>query len=92
MTMPRPISRRRYVTGLLAGAALAAPALRTRAADPIQLKFATADTMNDTSYSVAQHFAAEVAQRTGRRRREIYQSALALQKSVKKDGKHGAPR
>ena len=35
---------------------------------------------------------AEVAQRTGRRRREIYQSALALQKSVKKDGKHGAPR
>jgi 16S rRNA (cytidine1402-2'-O)-methyltransferase len=35
---------------------------------------------------------AEVAQLTGRRRREIYQSALALQKSVKKDAKHGAPR
>jgi 16S rRNA (cytidine1402-2'-O)-methyltransferase len=35
---------------------------------------------------------AEVAQLTGRRRREIYQSALALQKSVKKGGKHGAPR
>ena len=35
---------------------------------------------------------AEVAQLTGKRRREIYQSALALQKSVKKDGKHGAPR
>jgi 16S rRNA (cytidine1402-2'-O)-methyltransferase len=35
---------------------------------------------------------AEVAKLTGRRRREIYQSALALQKSVKKDAKHGAPR
>jgi 16S rRNA (cytidine1402-2'-O)-methyltransferase len=35
---------------------------------------------------------AEVAQLTGRRRREIYQSALALQKSVKKDARHGAPR
>ncbi len=35
---------------------------------------------------------AEVAQLTGKRRREIYQSALALQKSVKKDAKHGAPR
>jgi 16S rRNA (cytidine1402-2'-O)-methyltransferase len=35
---------------------------------------------------------AEVAQLTGKRRREIYQSALALQKSVKRDAKHGAPR
>jgi 16S rRNA (cytidine1402-2'-O)-methyltransferase len=35
---------------------------------------------------------AEVAQLTGKRRREIYQSALALQKGVKKDAKHGAPR
>ena len=35
---------------------------------------------------------AEVAQLTGRRRREIYQSALALQKSVKKVAKHGTPR
>ena len=35
---------------------------------------------------------AEVAKLTGRRRREIYQSALALQKSVKKDSKHVAPR
>jgi 16S rRNA (cytidine1402-2'-O)-methyltransferase len=35
---------------------------------------------------------AEVAQLTGRRRREIYQNALTLQKSVKKDAKHGAPR
>jgi 16S rRNA (cytidine1402-2'-O)-methyltransferase len=35
---------------------------------------------------------AEVAQLTGKRRREIYQSALALQKDVKKDAKHGASR
>jgi 16S rRNA (cytidine1402-2'-O)-methyltransferase len=35
---------------------------------------------------------AEVAELTGRRRREIYQSALALQKAAKKDAKHGAPR
>jgi 16S rRNA (cytidine1402-2'-O)-methyltransferase len=35
---------------------------------------------------------AEVAQLTGRRRREIYQNALALQKAAKKDAKHGAPR
>jgi len=35
---------------------------------------------------------AEVAQLTGRRRREIYQSALALQKSLKKVAKHGTPR
>ena len=53
------VSRRR-LTGILAGAALAMPAIRTRAADAIQLKFATADTMQDTSYSVAQHFADEV--------------------------------
>jgi 16S rRNA (cytidine1402-2'-O)-methyltransferase len=35
---------------------------------------------------------AEVVQLTGRRRREIYQSALALQKSVKRVAKHGTPR
>jgi hypothetical protein len=35
---------------------------------------------------------AEVAQLTGKRRREIYQSALTLQKDVKKDAKHGASR
>jgi 16S rRNA (cytidine1402-2'-O)-methyltransferase len=39
---------------------------------------------------------AEVAQLTGRRRREIYQNALALQKGAKKDtgkdAKYGAPR
>ncbi len=35
---------------------------------------------------------AEVAQLTGKRRREIYQSALTLQKATEKDTKHGAPR
>jgi 16S rRNA (cytidine1402-2'-O)-methyltransferase len=34
---------------------------------------------------------AEVVQLTGRRRRDVYQNALALQKSAKKDAKHGAP-
>jgi tripartite ATP-independent transporter DctP family solute receptor len=57
------ISRRR-LTGAVAGLALATPALQSRAADPIQLKFATADTMQDTSYSVSQRFADEIAQRT----------------------------
>jgi TRAP-type transport system periplasmic protein len=59
------MSRRHCMTGTIAAAVLAAPALRTRASDPIQLKFATADTMQDTSYSVAQRFAADIAQRTG---------------------------
>jgi len=58
------ITRRRF-SGAVAGLALAAPALRTRAADPIQLKFATADTMQDTSYSVSQLFADDIAKRTG---------------------------
>src|SRR6516225_10150009 len=35
---------------------------------------------------------AEIAQLTGKRRREVYQSALALQKCDEKDAKHGAPR
>jgi 16S rRNA (cytidine1402-2'-O)-methyltransferase len=35
---------------------------------------------------------AEVAELTGRQRREIYQNALALQKAGKKETKHGAPR
>ena len=34
---------------------------------------------------------AEVAAMTGRRRRDVYQNALALQEGAKKDGKHGAP-
>jgi 16S rRNA (cytidine1402-2'-O)-methyltransferase len=34
---------------------------------------------------------AEVAELTGRRRRDVYQSALAVQKDAKKDAKHGAP-
>jgi TRAP-type transport system periplasmic protein len=57
------LSRRQF-GGILTASALAMPAIRTRAADAIQLKFATADTMQDTSYSVAQHFADEVAHRT----------------------------
>src|SRR5579863_4427702 len=55
---------RRRLGGIVAGTVLAMPAIRTHAADAIQLKFATADTMQDTSYSVAQHFADEVAHRT----------------------------
>jgi 16S rRNA (cytidine1402-2'-O)-methyltransferase len=35
---------------------------------------------------------AEVSQLTGRRRRDIYQTALTLQKASKKETKHGAPR
>jgi 16S rRNA (cytidine1402-2'-O)-methyltransferase len=35
---------------------------------------------------------AEIAQLTRQPRREIYQTALALQKAAKKDAKHGAPR
>ena len=35
---------------------------------------------------------AEVAQITGRRRRELYQCALALNRDTKKDTTHGAPR
>jgi len=56
---------RRRLAGAVAGLALAAPALRTRASDPIQLRFATADTMQDTSYSVSQVFADDIAKRTG---------------------------
>jgi len=56
------LTRRRFIG---AAATLAAPAIRSRAADPIQLKFATADTMQDTSYGVSQRFAADILQRTG---------------------------
>ncbi len=59
------LSRRSCLTGAATGLALAMPALRTHAADPIQLKFATADTMQDTSYSVSQRFADDIAKRTG---------------------------
>lgn len=68
------ILSRRRLTGVLAGAALAMPAIRTRAADAIQLKFATADTMQDTSYSVAQHFADEVKKRTSGKYRHRFSS------------------
>src|SRR5664279_2400226 len=58
------ISRRRFVAGLGAGAALSLNAGRSAAADPITLKFATNDTTADTSYTVAQRFGADIAKRT----------------------------
>ncbi|HVY13992.1 MAG TPA: TRAP transporter substrate-binding protein [Rhodopila sp.] len=56
----QPSVQRRAV---IAGGLLAA-ATRRAIASPIQLKFATADTMNDTSYEVGQRFGAELAKRT----------------------------
>src|ERR1700719_1269232 len=58
------ITRRRFVAGLSAGAALGMHAGRASAADPITLKFATNDTTQDASYIVAQLFGADVAKRT----------------------------
>jgi TRAP-type transport system periplasmic protein len=59
------LPRRRFLAGLGAGAALAAGASRpAAAADPITLKFATNDTTQDVSYTIAQRFGAEVARRT----------------------------
>lgn len=57
-------SRRRFVAGIGAGAALGVPALKSAAAEPITLKFATNDTSADTSFSVAQRFGADIAKRT----------------------------
>ncbi len=59
------ISRRVALTGIAATAMLAPHVRRAGAADPIQLKLATNDTANDTSYLVAQRFAAEVKEKTG---------------------------
>jgi len=61
-TNRQSITRRTAIGGATAGV-LAATARRARAV-PIQLKLATADTMNDTSYEVGQRFGAEVAART----------------------------
>src|ERR1700676_768732 len=58
------ITRRRFVAGLSAGAALGMRAGAATAADPITLKFATNDTTQDASYTVAQRFGADVAKRT----------------------------
>src|ERR1700730_10075429 len=58
------MSRRRFVAGLSAGAALGMRAGAATAADPITLKFATNDTTQDASYTVAQRFGADVAMRT----------------------------
>ena len=60
------IIKRRAAIGGIAGGMLAATARRARA-EPIPLKLATADTMNDTSYEVGQRFGAEVAKRTNNR-------------------------
>lgn len=57
-------SRRHFLTSLGAGAALALTGRSASAAEPITLKFATNDTTQDTSYSIAQRFGAEVAKRT----------------------------
>ena len=57
-------SRRQFLAGLGAGAALAATGQSASAAEPITLKFATNDTTQDTSYSIAQRFGAELAKRT----------------------------
>jgi TRAP-type transport system periplasmic protein len=58
------MSRRRFVASLGASAALGMHAGRASAADPITLKFATNDTTQDASYTVAQRFGADVAKRT----------------------------
>jgi tripartite ATP-independent transporter DctP family solute receptor len=58
------IKRRTAVAGMAAAAATVAVG-RARAAEPVQLKLATADTMNDTSYEVGQQFGNEISQRTG---------------------------
>jgi TRAP-type transport system periplasmic protein len=60
----RPSITRRSAVGGIAGGVFAASDGRARA-EPIQLKLATADTMNDTSYEVGQRFGAEIAKRTG---------------------------
>lgn len=60
MTGQGSITRRAALAGT---GAVVATAGRARAA-PMQLKLATADTMNDTSYEVGQRFAAEIAKRT----------------------------
>src|SRR5579871_6325805 len=57
------ITRRASLAGLTAAGASVAIG-RARGAEPIQLKLATADTMNDTSYEVGQRFGAAVAKRT----------------------------
>jgi TRAP-type transport system periplasmic protein len=60
----RPSITRRAAIAGVAGSGLAVAAKRADAA-PIQLKLATADTMNDTSYEVGQRFGTEIAKRTG---------------------------
>jgi TRAP-type transport system periplasmic protein len=57
---------RRATARILAATALAAPWVRAAgAADPITLRFSTADTLNDATYLVAQRFGKEIEERTG---------------------------
>ena len=63
-------SRRTVLPRLGAGAAVAATGRTASAAEPITLKFATNDTTQDTSYSIAQRFGAELAKRTSDKYRE----------------------
>jgi tripartite ATP-independent transporter DctP family solute receptor len=57
-------SRRHFLAGLGAGAALAATGRGALGAEPVTLKFATNDTTQDTSYAIAQRFGTELAKRT----------------------------
>ena len=69
----RPVSRRAFVAGIGAGAALAAAPGRALAADPIVLKLATNDTTQDVSYTVGQRFGDDVAKRTnGKYRVQVF--------------------
>lgn len=63
MTGRRSITRRAALASMGASAGALATVRRARA-DSIQLKLATADTMNDTSYEVGKRFAADIARRT----------------------------
>jgi tripartite ATP-independent transporter DctP family solute receptor len=63
--MQRGPSRRTCLAGLAAGVLAMPYVRRAHAADPIQLKFATADTAQDRSYLVGERFGAEIAEQTG---------------------------
>src|SRR3977135_3928555 len=64
MSRNNTMSRRNFIAGMGACAFLGLQPGRARAADPITLKFATNDTTQDASYTVAQRFGADVAKRT----------------------------
>ena len=64
VTSTLKLPRRTYAKGLAASAALIGLGRSARAADPITLKFATADTVNDPSYQVGLRFGEELTKRT----------------------------